>query len=59
MLIHKLKLVALTVLFLGAVATGAGSWPFAGDEGRAQQDTGAVRRRHRSRRSPMTPPRAG
>ena len=32
MLIHKLKLVALTVLFLGAVATGAGFLgPLAGD----------------------------
>ena len=34
MLIHKLKLVAVTVVFLGAAATSAGSiYPLAGDEG--------------------------
>ena len=49
MLLHKLKLTAMTLLFLAAVATGAG-WldPLAGDEGRTREDPAA--RRQASRR---------
>ena len=42
MLIHKLKLTALTLLFLGAVATGAGYLTHCpGDEGRARKPPAA------------------
>ncbi len=63
MLIHKLKFIALTVLFLGSIATGAGYLtPAPGDEGRARRGgngSPAAAGRDRSRRCGQDRPRAG